>query len=132
VCGQSVLPNEFPAVGKNDQDPNARVDQLRALDEVAVQDPEEAATACNPRPFRKRNCGGPHPPGERLPRLLVDREEDEDVAYVYAFAGKAVILRLQVRSESHEHRSLGQRLWPDPVLDMEGIQIDRTGKGHMC
>jgi hypothetical protein len=64
--------------------------------------------------------------------LLVDGEEDEDVAYVYAFARRAVILRLQVRSESHEHRSPGQRLWPDPVLDMEGIQIDRTGKGYMC
>jgi hypothetical protein len=64
--------------------------------------------------------------------LLVDREEDEDVAYVYAFARRAVILRLQARFESHEHRSLGQRLWPDPVPDMEGIQIDRTGKGHMC
>jgi hypothetical protein len=53
--------------------------------------------------------------------LLVDREEDEDVAYVYAFARRAVILRLQVRTEFDEHRSLDQRLWPDSFFDTEGI-----------
>jgi hypothetical protein len=101
------------------------------LDEVAVQDPEEATTAYNPRSFRERVRGGPHPPGQRLPRLLLDGEEDEDVAYVYAFARRAVVLRLQVRSESDEHRSLGQRLWPESLFDMEGLQIDRAGEGHM-
>ncbi|EAQ86138.1 predicted protein [Chaetomium globosum CBS 148.51] len=40
-------------------------------------------------------CGGPHPPGQRLPGLLVDGEENEDVAYVYAFARRAVVLWLQ-------------------------------------
>jgi hypothetical protein len=40
----------------------------------------------------------------RLPRdQLVDGEEDEDVAYVYAFARRAVVLRLQVRTKFDEH-----------------------------
>jgi len=103
VCGQSVLANEFPAVGKNHQDPDGGVDQLRALDQLAVQDPQEATTACNPRSFRKGIRAGPHPPGQRIPRLEVDGKEDEDVAYVYAFARRAVVLRLQIRSEFDEH-----------------------------
>jgi hypothetical protein len=49
--GQSVLPNEFPAVGKNHQDPNGGVDHLRTLDQFAVQDPQEATAACDPRPL---------------------------------------------------------------------------------
>jgi glutathione peroxidase-family protein len=40
----------------------------------------------------------------RLPRdQLVDGEEDEDVAYVYAFARRAVVLLLQVRTKFDEH-----------------------------
>jgi hypothetical protein len=40
----------------------------------------------------------------RLPRdKLVDGEEDEDVANVYAFARRAVVLLLQVRTKFDEH-----------------------------
>jgi hypothetical protein len=53
--------------------------------------------------------------------LLVDGEEDKDVAYVYAFTRRAVILLLKVRTRFDEHRSLDQRLWPDSFPDMEGI-----------
>jgi hypothetical protein len=53
--------------------------------------------------------------------LLLDGEEDEDVAYVYAFTRRAAILLLQVRTKFDEHRSLDQRLWPDSLPDMEGI-----------
>jgi hypothetical protein len=53
--------------------------------------------------------------------LLFHGKDDEDVAYVYAFVGRTVIFRLQIRSKPHEHRSLDQRLWPDAVLDVEGI-----------
>jgi hypothetical protein len=52
---------------------------------------------------------------------LLHGEEDEDVAYVYAFVRRTVVLRLQIRSKPHEHRGLAQRLWPDAVLDVEGV-----------
>ena len=103
MCGQSVLSNEFPIVGKNHQDPNGGVDHLGALDQFAVQDPQEATAASNPRTYRKGGRGGLHPPGQRLPWLLVDWEEDEDVAYMYAFPRRAVVLRLQIRSEPDEN-----------------------------
>jgi hypothetical protein len=64
------------------------------LDQLAVQDSQQATAARDPRPLRKGVRGGSHPPGQRLPGLLVDGEEDEDVAYVYAFTRKAVVLRL--------------------------------------
>ena len=53
--------------------------------------------------------------------MLVDGEENEDVAYVYALARRAVVLWLQVKPEFGEHRSLDQRLRPDSLLDMKGI-----------
>ncbi|KAK4124403.1 hypothetical protein N657DRAFT_633497 [Parathielavia appendiculata] len=91
---------------KDHQDPDGRVNQLRAFDQVAVQDPQEATTAYYPRFLRKGVRRSPHPPGQKLPRLAVDREEDENVAYVYAFAKRAVVPRLQIRSKLDEHRSL--------------------------
>jgi hypothetical protein len=53
--------------------------------------------------------------------LLLDGKENEDMAYVYAFAWRAVVLWLQVRPEFDEDRSFNQRLWPDSLLDVEGI-----------
>ncbi len=53
--------------------------------------------------------------------MLFHGEEYEDVAYVYAFVRRTVVLRLQIRPKPHEQRSLGQRLWPDTVLDVEGV-----------
>jgi hypothetical protein len=52
---------------------------------------------------------------------LFHRKDDEDVAYVHALVGRTVVFRLQIRSKLHEHRSLDQQLWPDAVLDVEGI-----------
>jgi hypothetical protein len=121
VCREGILPNEFPVVGKDDQDPDGGIDELRALDEVAVQDSQDATAAYNPGPSRKRFRSCSHPPEQRPPWLLLHREEDEDVAYVDTFVRRTVVLWLQIRSKPHEHRSLGQRVWPDPVLDMEGV-----------
>jgi hypothetical protein len=53
------------------------------------------------------------------------------MAYVYAFVRRTVVLRLQIGPKPHEHRGLDQRLRPDAVLDMEGVEIDRTGEGHV-
>jgi hypothetical protein len=64
--------------------------------------------------------------------LLLHREEDEGVAYVNTFVRRMVVLWLKIRSKPHEHRSLGQRLWPDAVFDVEGVQIGRAGEGCMC
>ncbi|EAQ92071.1 hypothetical protein CHGG_00306 [Chaetomium globosum CBS 148.51] len=68
---------------------------LRGQPIVVSLDPQESTTARDPRSLGKGVCGGPHPPGQRLPGLLVDGEENEDVAYVYAFARRAVVLWLQ-------------------------------------
>ena len=34
MCRQGVLPNEFPAIGKNHHDPGGEVGQFTALDQV--------------------------------------------------------------------------------------------------
>jgi hypothetical protein len=91
------------------------------LNEIAVQDPQEATAAYDPRPSREGARSRPHPLEERFPWLLFHGKDDEDVAYVYTFVGRTVIFRLQIRSKPHEQRSRDQRLWPDAVLDVEGI-----------
>jgi len=53
VCRQGTLPNKFPVVGKNHQDPDSGIDDLRALDKVAVNDSQDAAAAYDPRPLGK-------------------------------------------------------------------------------
>lgn len=132
MCGQGVLPNELPVVGKNYQDPDGGIDEPRALNKLAVQNPQDTAAAVNPRPFREGVRSRSHPSEQRSPWLLFNGEEDEDVAYVYAFVRRTVILRLQVRPKFHEHRGLRQRVGPGPVFDAEGIRVDRTGEGYMC
>lgn len=59
---QGILPNEFPIVGENYQDPDGGIDDLRALDKLAVKDPQDATAAYNPRPFRKGVYSLSHPP----------------------------------------------------------------------
>jgi hypothetical protein len=66
------------------------------LDKVAVQNTQDATAACNPGPSRKGVCSSSYQPGQRPPWLLFHGEEDEDVAYVYAFVRRTVVLRLQV------------------------------------
>lgn len=54
MCGQGILPNEFPAVKKNHQKLNGGNDQLRPLDELAVNT-QEATAAYHP----SADCTGP-------------------------------------------------------------------------
>jgi hypothetical protein len=95
VRGQGTLSNKFPVVGKNHQDPDGGIDNLSASDKLAVKDPQDAAAAYNPRPFRKGVGCLAHPPEQRTPWLLLYGEEEEHVAYVYAFVRRAVVLRQQ-------------------------------------
>jgi hypothetical protein len=62
---------------------------------------------------------------------LLHGEDDEDVANVDTFVRSTAVLRLQVGSKPHEDRSLSQWLWPDAIFDVEGVEIDRTGKGYV-
>jgi hypothetical protein len=129
---ESTLPNKFPVIGKDDQDPDSGIDDRRALDKLAVQYPKDAAAAYDPGPFRERGCCLSHPAKQRTPGLLFDREEEEDVAYMYAFMRRAVILWQQVGAQFYKYRRLYQGLRPSICLNMEAVQIDRTSEGDMC
>ena len=99
------------------------------MNELTVEDPQDSAAANNPRPSRKGVCRLPHPTKQGTPRLLLQGEEKEDVAYVHAFVGRAVALWQQVGAQLDEHRGLADRLGPNIILDMERVQIDRAGEG---
>lgn len=121
MCRKNALPNEFPVIGKDHEDPDGGIDDLWTLDKLAVKDSQDAAAARDPRPLRKGVCGLLHPPEQRLPRLLLDGEDEEDVAYVDAFVRRAIVLWQQVGAKPDKHRGFVQRVWPDVVLDTEGI-----------
>ena len=87
---QGALPDKFPVIRKNHQDSGSGIHDLRVLDEVTVQDPQDSAAAYDPRPSWKGIGGLPHPAKQRTPRLLLQGEEEEDMAYVHAFVGRSV------------------------------------------
>jgi hypothetical protein len=88
------LAHELPVVGEDHQDANGGVHRLRAFDKLSIQDPQDATAAYNPRSFMEGACRCPHPVGQCLPWLLFNREDDEDVAYMYAFARGTVVFWL--------------------------------------
>ena len=47
--------------------------------------------------------------------------EEEDAAYVHTFVRRMVILRQQIRAQLYKDGSLGQRLRPDVLFDIEGV-----------
>lgn len=131
MCRQGTLSNEFPVIRENDQDPAGGINNLRALNELMVEDPQDLAATYNPQTSGKGVCGLSHPAKQRTPQLLLQGEEEEDMAYMHAFVGRAVVLWQQVGAQLYEHRGLVKHFRPGILLDMEHVQINRASKGHM-
>jgi hypothetical protein len=97
---------EIPSRQGQFQNSNRGIDDLRALDEFAVEHTQNAATAYDPGASRKGVHSLPHPFKKRTPGLLVHGEEEENVAEMYAFVRRAVVLWQNVRAQLYEHRCL--------------------------